>query len=155
MQVRLTYMGKTGDLIRDARERARLSQQELADLVEVSRTTISNWENGTPPRSSLGKIREVLGLDEHLRPVGQSDRQDFASMNNPEFVARLNVLTSQLNAAVAEAVRRLSSSEDNTTNQHTGDTGSNRTVTGRVVMDVQDDEFSGLEGGGGESVTGN
>ena len=35
-----------GDKIKAARERLRLSQQELADLLMVDRKSVSNWELG-------------------------------------------------------------------------------------------------------------
>jgi DNA-binding XRE family transcriptional regulator len=129
MQVRLACMGTDGDLLRAARERAGLTQGELADLVGAHRASVGNWENGTPPRNRLGKIREVLGL---------------SSMDNSELVARLNVLMSQLNATASEVARRLSLTGEPKLGQITGDTDSNPPVTPRVVMDLGDDEMSAL-----------
>jgi DNA-binding XRE family transcriptional regulator len=144
MQVRLACMGTDGDLLRAARERAGLTQGELADLVGAHRASVGNWENGTPPRNRLGKIREVLGLDEHLKAAGHSDKQDLSSMDNSELVARLNVLMSQLNATASEVARRLSLTGEPKLGQITGDTDSNPPVTPRVVMDLGDDEMSAL-----------
>jgi len=51
-----------GRRIRRARERARLTQRQLADAVGVDRKTVGNWESGTShPRSSLGRLETVLG----------------------------------------------------------------------------------------------
>jgi transcriptional regulator with XRE-family HTH domain len=51
-----------GLLIKRARERAGLTQQQLADRISRSRKTVDNWENGrTSPRSSIGAVEAVLG----------------------------------------------------------------------------------------------
>lgn len=50
-----------GNEIRAARERAGLSQQELAKRLDVSLRTVGNWERGeTVPRNREAKIRDVL-----------------------------------------------------------------------------------------------
>lgn len=50
-----------GRLIRRARERARLTQRDLAEAVGVDRKTVGNWESGTSsPRSSMGRLEAVL-----------------------------------------------------------------------------------------------
>lgn len=49
------------DEIRNARQRAGLTQGELGALVGVSLRTIGNWERGTTvPLNRLAKLREVL-----------------------------------------------------------------------------------------------
>lgn len=51
-----------GRRIRRARERARLTQLQLAQAVGVDRKTVGNWESGlSSPRSSLGRLEAVLG----------------------------------------------------------------------------------------------
>lgn len=51
----------TGHDIREARERAGLTQSQLGALVGVSLRTIGNWERGTTvPLNRLSKLREVL-----------------------------------------------------------------------------------------------
>lgn len=46
------------------RVNANLKQQELADKIGVSRTTICNWENGktSPTSVQLQKISEITGI---------------------------------------------------------------------------------------------
>ena len=52
-----------GMRIRRARERARLSQQELATAVDVSVRAVGDWENDRrKPRNRLGALEEVLGV---------------------------------------------------------------------------------------------
>jgi transcriptional regulator with XRE-family HTH domain len=66
-------MSITGEQIKDARERHRMTQQELADAVGVSSRTVGSWERGeSVPRSRLGAIREALQL-------GSFDEKDSRS----------------------------------------------------------------------------
>ena len=55
---------KTGKLIYDARNQAGLSQQELAEKLHITRTTVSKWENGRglPDISLLESLGDSLGL---------------------------------------------------------------------------------------------
>lgn len=53
-----------GTRIKRAREKKRWSQQRLADVLEVDRKTVDNWENGrTRPRSSIGALEDALEVD--------------------------------------------------------------------------------------------
>lgn len=54
-----------GNIVKQAREKAKLSQEALAQKSEVSRNTIYNLENGDPVKiENLRKIcREVLQMD--------------------------------------------------------------------------------------------
>jgi transcriptional regulator with XRE-family HTH domain len=64
----------SGDRLREWRERAGLTQQELADKCGLSRFQISRWETGDakPEPGSLGVL--VRGLGDALgRPVGAED----------------------------------------------------------------------------------
>jgi transcriptional regulator with XRE-family HTH domain len=60
-------MSISGEQIRAARERARLQQGELAEMLGVSMRTIGNWERGqTVPRNRMAALEEALA--EHLEP---------------------------------------------------------------------------------------
>lgn len=93
-----------GARIRDARERAGLTQQQLADKVGATRTSVGNWEAGVWPRNSVGRLREVLDLDERLMPRAATS---LADMTDSELMAHLNSLTAQVNAASMEIASRL------------------------------------------------
>ncbi len=55
---------KTGSLIRDLRTQKGMTQQELADTLNVSPTTISKWENGhsLPDISMLEPLADALNV---------------------------------------------------------------------------------------------
>jgi len=59
----MTAAMSLGDRIKAARDRLRLSQQELADLVGASRESVGNWENDRvrPSRLALIALEQVLG----------------------------------------------------------------------------------------------
>jgi transcriptional regulator with XRE-family HTH domain len=53
-----------GDEVRDARVKAGYSQQELADIMRVSRMTIYNWEHEVhnPSKRDMEYLERVLLL---------------------------------------------------------------------------------------------
>jgi transcriptional regulator with XRE-family HTH domain len=52
-----------GTRIRRARERKRMSQQQLADALGVSRGAVNAWENDRArPASSIGALEDILGI---------------------------------------------------------------------------------------------
>lgn len=63
-----------GARIREARKSAKLTQQELARKLGVSRTTVTMWETekNTPPTRMLPAIAEIMGcsVDELLFRAG-------------------------------------------------------------------------------------
>ena len=54
----------TGQLIREARKKAQLTQKELAGRLNISESTLSKWENGTnsPKPDDLIIVSEKLGI---------------------------------------------------------------------------------------------
>lgn len=52
-----------GILIQRARQRKRMTQQDLADALEVSRSAVADWETGAHfPLRNAGAIEELLGI---------------------------------------------------------------------------------------------
>jgi transcriptional regulator with XRE-family HTH domain len=54
-----------GDVLREARERQGLSQQEMADRLDVSQNTISGYESGEklPRTHRLAQVAAGYGVD--------------------------------------------------------------------------------------------
>lgn len=72
-----------GERIRRARERARLSQEELAKAAGASVRAVGDWENDRrKPRNRIGALEEVLGVSLH-------DEPDKPELPSPEELARL------------------------------------------------------------------
>ena len=69
---------QTGKLIAELRKKQGLTQQQLADKLNLSNKTISKWEsgNGSPDISNLPVLAEVLGIsvDELLK--GEINRSE-------------------------------------------------------------------------------
>lgn len=66
-----------GEDIKRARERLQLTQPQLAKMVGVSDTTISNWErDASTPKSRMARLRQVLKMDEV-----EADSSDYDEMH--------------------------------------------------------------------------
>lgn len=62
-----------GEHIRAERKRRKMTQAELASLLRMSRTTVSQIENGTVQDIGVRKLirlLEILGLELRVRPAG-------------------------------------------------------------------------------------
>ena len=74
-----------GELIRKRREELGLSQEELAERLNVSRQSVSKWETGlaAPSRRNMEDLARALGFElrDELVLAGQSDDPADASEN--------------------------------------------------------------------------
>lgn len=61
----------SGEIIREARLRARLSQGDLAERIERTRSQVARWErdDATPSFETLRRIVRACGYDLELRLV--------------------------------------------------------------------------------------
>lgn len=77
---------KTGKLIAECRREKGLTQQQLADQLNLSNKTISKWESGagSPDISNLAEVAKVLGItvDELLN--GERKPEQVTSEKIPE-----------------------------------------------------------------------
>lgn len=57
-------MKEMKDRLTEMRKQAKLSQQDLADKLFVSRSTVSRWENGelTPSIANLKEMAKLYGV---------------------------------------------------------------------------------------------
>ena len=95
-----------GQQINSARQRAGLTQQQLAELVGVSLRTVGNWERGaTVPRDREHAVRAVLSIDESVADVGLRAASDAELL--------------------AEIARRFERGRKTKTGDQRGDTASN------------------------------
>ena len=76
------------DKIKRAREVAKLTQQELADIIGVSKRTIASYESqgAVPRRSTLAKLASALKVsvkylsdDECTDPLADIDQDDYVA----------------------------------------------------------------------------
>ena len=61
-----------GEMIRTARREKSITQQDLADWMNVSRQTVSNWENDRtlPERESMEQLEDLLLREFRLAAMG-------------------------------------------------------------------------------------
>lgn len=78
-------MKKLGEKIWRLREEKGLSQEALAERLEVSRQTVSNWENdrATPDAYKLKQLCEVLGVS--ADKLLETAERDQLGEENPEL----------------------------------------------------------------------
>lgn len=86
-----------GKLIAELRKKQGLTQQQLADKLNLSNKTISKWESGAgaPDISNLSVLAEVLGIsvDELLR--GELDTPQLNTKDYKEYSSRKELTPEQ------------------------------------------------------------
>lgn len=91
-------MMNLGETIKEARKLLRLRQWEIADELNVARTTVSNWERGRsqPDLDTLRKLSAVLHRDLY------SDHTDIVTVQEPTGrIIRLKLTESPVIEVVA------------------------------------------------------
>ena len=80
---------KTGEFIALKRKEKNLTQQELADKLNISNKTVSKWEtgNGLPELSLMMPLCEVLGITVNELLSGES----IGGENYKEKAVEINV----------------------------------------------------------------
>jgi len=68
--------------LKNYRWKENLTQQELAELLEVSNKSISKWElgEGYPSKRNLAKISEILGIT--IESLSDEQNQNGSDTNN-------------------------------------------------------------------------
>lgn len=99
-----------GDKIRALRERAEMSQTELASLANISPSLVSQIENNVtmPSLETLDRLAECLDVETSYFLVDTSSTSQFLSSLSPELISLLNDPKIQ---AVLTAVRDLEPGE--------------------------------------------
>ena len=107
-------LSKVGQLIYDLRREKGLTQKQLADQMNLSDKTISNWERGLgcPDVSLLGELSQILGV--HIEQILAGDLApkdpDGGNMKRIRFFVCPqcgNILTATSAAEISCCGRRL------------------------------------------------
>lgn len=72
-----------GDKLKELRISKNLSQEELSEILEVGKSSISNWETGkaTPTFDMLTKIAQYFGVTiDYLLNFGQEDTDNMKKL---------------------------------------------------------------------------
>ena len=109
---------KTGELIRKFRTEMKLTQKQLAGLINVSDKTVSKWEcgNGLPDISLIGRLADVFGTDINILLSGEINENESEKGNMKKikfYVCKNcgNVITAFSEAAVICCGNRLAPQE--------------------------------------------
>ena len=109
---------KTGRLIKRFRTEKRLTQKQLADIINVSDKTVSKWEcgNGCPDVSLLSALSDIFGIDVQVLLTGKIDinEKEKGNMKKLKFYVCGdcgNIITATSDAAVTCCGNKLSALE--------------------------------------------
>lgn len=70
--------------VKEIRARLGLTQAQLGEAVGVDQSTVSNWENGSPPRGPARILLVKLATPRQRRPIAKpsspsADKQEVAA----------------------------------------------------------------------------
>lgn len=83
-------MNDLGKRIKELRKQNKLSQVELAEKIQVSKSQIIRYEtkNVQPPANTLNKLAEVLNTTVDFLLNGNTDEKAKATIQNAELLQR-------------------------------------------------------------------
>ena len=103
-----------GDLIREARKRAGLTQRELAERAGTTQSAIARWEAGrsAPSFDTVRRLIRLCGLDLDIMLVPYDDSdillaQELLGLSIEERARRLGNVVNKLEALRAEVAPQL------------------------------------------------
>lgn len=108
-----------GEIIKNARLKKGMTQDELAEKVGVKKSAVAKWENGRVSeikRSNLKMLSEALGLNPNLLlgdinddPVGVAEElsESYLNLDLRIFIAEYKALPADKQAQVREYVHLL------------------------------------------------
>lgn len=99
----------TGDMLRMKREQLGLSQQQVADLLDSSKSTISRWESGQLSNMGASKIKalsQILGISP-IKIVMGEDHVTEEEMSTSEIVEYFQTNKKKLSSLNEEDSQRL------------------------------------------------
>ena len=96
---------KIGELIKNLREEQNLTQQQLADKLNICNKTVSKWENGLgcPNVSLLPQLSAIFGVDTDDLLAGELNTQNVLSGNMQKMQFYICPNCSNLLMAMGEA----------------------------------------------------
>ncbi|MBP5597724.1 MAG: helix-turn-helix domain-containing protein [Pseudobutyrivibrio sp.] len=84
-------MATIGERIREVREEAGITRQELAELTGLGKSTIANWElniNGVVPSSdSIFKVADALDISYSWLARGEGDKKSRKEKSAPGYIS--------------------------------------------------------------------
>ena len=86
-----------GQRIKALRTAQGLSQQQLADLIYVTRKTVGNWETGNriPDLTMLSRLAECLGVETYVL-YKTAEKRDEADSDKEEFIKMVELTFGEL-----------------------------------------------------------
>ena len=99
-----------GPQLRDLREQAGLSQEELASKAQVSRASIQNWEGNrtSPRRAESRRLAAALGVSvDALKARAREERVDAQEIRDALQAAMQLTDPEEMRAALQELLARM------------------------------------------------
>ena len=96
--------------LRELREKKRLSQQQLADWLGLTRSSISNYENNTqtPPADTLVRFADIYGVSVDYLLGVKNDRKRVLVIEGltPSQEKALEILAEEFREANSKSIQR-------------------------------------------------